>query len=79
MFITLQPFSQDYGLFSRITHAVYVNFIRERRDLQFIVNFERQILEKLEQIATNPSIQSPVCISTNQSVQPDPLAIQTAW
>ena len=43
----LQPLIQDYGLASHITHAVCVNFIRERQDLQFNVYSERQILEKL--------------------------------
>ena len=27
--ITLEPFSQDYGLASHTTHVVWVNFIRE--------------------------------------------------
>ena len=40
---SLQPFSQDYGLASHTTHVVCVNFIRERRDLQFNVDSERQI------------------------------------
>ena len=39
----LQPFSQDYGLASHTTHVVCVNYIRERRDLQFNVDSERQI------------------------------------
>ena len=44
----LQPFSRDYGLAShQTTHVVCVNFIRERRDLQFNVDSERQIFEKL--------------------------------
>ena len=43
----LQPFSQDYSLASNTTHVVWVNFIREWRDLQFNVDSERQILEKL--------------------------------
>ena len=43
----LQPFSQDYGLASQSTHVVCVNFIHEWRDLQFNVDFERQIFEKL--------------------------------
>ena len=43
----LQPFSQDYGLASHTTHVVCVNFIRERRDLQFNVDSERQFFEKL--------------------------------
>ena len=43
----LQPFSQDYGLGSHTTHVVCVNFMREWRDLQFNVDSERQIFEKL--------------------------------
>ena len=43
----LQPFSQNYGLASHITHVVCVNFMREWRDLQFNVDSERQIFEKL--------------------------------
>ena len=39
----LQPFSQDYGLASHTTHVMCVNFIRERRDLEFNVDSERQI------------------------------------
>ena len=38
----LQPFSHDYGLASHTTY-VCVNFIREWRDLQFNVDFARQI------------------------------------
>ena len=43
----LQPYSQDYGLFSPTTHIVWVNFIREWRDLQFNVDSKQQIFEKL--------------------------------
>ena len=43
----LEPFSQDYGLSSHTTHVVCVNFIHESRDLQFNVDSERQIFEKL--------------------------------
>ena len=43
----LQPSSQDYGLASHTTHVVCVNFIREWRNLQFNVDSERQIFEKL--------------------------------
>ena len=43
----LQSFSQDYGLASHTTHVVCVNFIRERRDLEFNGDSERQIFEKL--------------------------------
>ena len=41
----LQPFSQDCGLASFT--IVCVNFIQEWQDLQFKVDFERQIFEKL--------------------------------
>ena len=43
----LQPFSRDYGLASHSTHFVCVNFIHECRDLQFNVDSERQIFDKL--------------------------------
>ena len=43
----LQPFSQDYGLASHTIHVVSVNFILEWQDLQFNVDFERAIFEKL--------------------------------
>ena len=44
----LQSFSQDHGLASTHTiYVVYVNFIREWRDLQFNVDSELQIFEKL--------------------------------
>ena len=43
----LQPFSQDYGLASHTTHVVCVNFKHEWRDLQFNVDSERKIFEKL--------------------------------
>ena len=42
-----QHFSQDYGLTSHITHVEYVNFIRKWQDLQFNVDSEWQIFEKL--------------------------------
>ena len=42
----LQPFSQDYGLASGITHVVCFNFIYKWRNLQFTVDSERQIFEK---------------------------------
>ena len=41
----LQPFSQDYGLASHITHVVCVNFICEWWDLQFNVDSKREIFE----------------------------------
>ena len=44
---SLQPFSQDYDLASHTTHFVCVNFIHEWRDLQFTVDSEREIFEKL--------------------------------
>ena len=40
----LQPFSQDYGLASLITHIVWVNFICEWWYLQFNVGSERQLV-----------------------------------
>ena len=43
---SLQPFSQDYDLYS-ITHLVCVNFIHVWWDLQFKVKTEHQIFEKL--------------------------------
>ena len=43
----LQLFGQDYGLASHTTHVVCVNFLREWWDLQFNVDSERQIFEKL--------------------------------
>ena len=43
----LQAFSQDYGLASHTSHDVCVNFIHEWLDLQFNVDSERQIFEKL--------------------------------
>ena len=42
----LQPISQDYGL-ALATLVVCANFIRDWRDLQFNVDSERQIFEKL--------------------------------
>ena len=42
-----QPCSQDFGLASHTTHVVWVNFIRKWRDLQFNVDSEQQIFEKL--------------------------------
>ena len=43
----LQPFSMDYGLASHTTHVVCFNFIRQWHDLQFKIDSERQISEKL--------------------------------
>ena len=43
----LQPFSQDYDLASHTTHIVCFNFIREWWDLQFNIDSERQIFEKI--------------------------------
>ena len=40
----LQQFSQDYALASPNTHVVCLKFIREWRDLQFNIDFERQIV-----------------------------------
>ena len=42
-----QPVSQDYDLASHTSRVVCVNFIRECRDLQFNVESEQQIFEKL--------------------------------
>ena len=42
---TLQPFSQDYDIAS--SYVVCVNFIHDWRDLQFKVDSDRQIFEKL--------------------------------
>ena len=39
----LKSISQDYGLAFYSTYVVCVNFIRERRGLQFNVDFEQQI------------------------------------
>ena len=38
---------QYYILASHTAYAVYANFIRKGRDLQFNVDFERQIVEQL--------------------------------
>ena len=43
----LQPFSQDYDLASHTIYVVCVTFIHKWRDLQFKVDSERQIFEKL--------------------------------
>ena len=43
----LQPFSQDYGLASHISHVECVNCIYQWRELQFNVESERQIFKKL--------------------------------
>ena len=45
--ISTQLFSQDYGLASRNTYVVCVKFIHEWLDLQFKIDSERQIIEKL--------------------------------
>ena len=44
---SLEHFSQDYDLASDITYGVCVNFIHEWRDLQFKVDFNREVFEKL--------------------------------
>ena len=44
---SLQPFSQVYDQASHITYVVCVNFIYEWRNLQFKVDTEQQIIEKL--------------------------------
>ena len=46
-FKPLQPFPQDYDLASHTTDVVFFNFIREWRDLQFNVDSERHIFQKL--------------------------------
>ena len=43
----LQLFNQNYGLSSHTNHVVCVHFISEWLYLQFNVNFERKIFEKL--------------------------------
>ena len=43
----LQPFSQDYDLASQTTYVVCDNIIHECRDLQFKIDYERQIFEQL--------------------------------
>ena len=43
----LQPFSHEYDLAPHTTHVVCVNSIRKWRDLQFNVDSEGQIFEKL--------------------------------
>ena len=45
----IQPFSQDYSLASHTTYVLCVNFIRMWWDLEFNVDSERQIFEKLFQ------------------------------
>ena len=44
---SLQPRSQAYDLATHTTHIVCVNFIRKWWDLQFNVDSEQQIFEKL--------------------------------
>ena len=44
---SLQYLRQNYHLASHTTYSVCVNFINECRDLQFKVNCERHIFEKL--------------------------------
>ena len=44
---SLQPFSQDYGLAFHTTYVECANSIQQWRELQFNVDFKRQILEKL--------------------------------
>ena len=44
---SLQPFSQVYNLYSHRTYVVCVNFMHGWRDLQFIIDSERQIFERL--------------------------------
>ena len=42
---SLQPWSEDYDIFSHTSYAVCINFMHEWQDLQFKVDFERQIFE----------------------------------
>ena len=44
---SLQPLSQDYDLATHTTYVVCINFIHEWQDLQFKVDFERQIFVQL--------------------------------
>ena len=44
---SLQHFSQDYGPVLQATCGVYGNLIYECRDLEFKVDSEQQIVEKL--------------------------------
>ena len=44
---SLQPFCEDYNLASHVIHIVCVNILHEWRGLQFNVNSEWQIFEKL--------------------------------
>ena len=43
----LQPFIQDYDLACYITYVACINFMHEWRGLQFKVDSERQIFEKV--------------------------------
>ena len=43
----LQLLSQDYNLAAHTTYVAFVNFIHEWRGLQFNVDTERQIFEKI--------------------------------
>ena len=40
-------FNKYYDLASHTTYVVFVNFIHEWPDIKFVVDFERQIFEKL--------------------------------
>ena len=42
----LRSFSQDYHLDSHVIHVVCINFICEKRDLQFNVGYERHFFLK---------------------------------
>ena len=42
-----QPFIQDYDLAAHTTHVMCVSFIHKWQDLQFNVDFEPQIFDKL--------------------------------
>ena len=53
----LQFFSYDYGVASHTNYVVCLNFICEWRDVQFTVDSERQIFEKLFHVANLFDIQ----------------------
>ena len=44
---SLQPFAQDYDLASHTTNAMCVNFVHEWGNLQFKVDSERHVFEKI--------------------------------
>ena len=61
---SLLTFSLDYDLASHITYVVWVNFMHKWRDLQFKVDSERQIFEKLfhgNHFIYSPSFLPQIC------------------